>query len=336
MSRCRRAHRRPLAAMGAVCLSFFTAASARAQPPVPPFPAPPAPAPAADPRQPKFMFGSKEEAAELTKADKVEWKLGAQGSLILSTGNSRVTTFGAGLSASRKANMNKFSLDAGVAYARSRIFLAADTDESGTAGSGTIEEDEVSRPSQTTTRSWMVRGRYDRYLSAANALYGAAGLLADEPAGKELVGNGQVGYSRQVYEDSVHVALAEVGYDLTYEDQVSGAGVAIHSLRVFAGYTAKLSPDTGLAVSAEALSNLNQLDTPGGEVSAFEDNRVNGKLSLTTKLFGNLSFRVAFEAHYDNAPAPRPPFATPYAEGFTPLADELDTRTEATLIVNFL
>ncbi len=327
----RRARRRLLAATGAVCLSFFAAASARAQPPVLPFPAPPAPAPAADPRQPKFMFGSKEEAAELTKADRVEWKLGAQGSLILSTGNSRVTTFGAGLSASRKANRNKFSLDAGVAYARSRIFLAADTDES-----DTIEEDEVRRPSQTTTRSWMVRGRYDRYLSAANALYGAAGVSADEPAGKELVGNGQVGYSRQVYQDSVHLALAEVGYDLTYEDQVAGEGVAIHSLRVFAGYTAKLSADTGLEASVEALSNLNQLDTPGGDVSAFEDNRVNGKLSLTTKLFQNLSFRVAFEAHYDAAPAPRPPFATPYAEGFAPLADELDTRTEATLIVSFL
>ncbi len=182
----------------------------------------------------------------------------------------------------------------------------------------------------------MVRGRYDRYLSAANALYGAAGLLADEPAGKELVGNGQVGYSRQVYQDSVHLAVAEIGYDLTYEDQVAGEGVAIHSLRGFAGYTAKLSPDTGVELSVEVLSNLNQLDTPGGDVSAFEDNRVNGKLSLTTKLFQNISFRVAFEAHFDNAPAPRPPFSVAYADGFVPLADELDTRTEATLIVNFL
>lgn len=329
MERRRRTCCRLLAATGAVCLHLSLAAAARAQPPVLPVPAPP-PAPAADPHQPKFMFGSKEEAAELTKADKVEWKLGAQGSLVLSTGNSRVTMFGAGLSGSRKANKNKFSLDAGVAYARSRIFLATDD------GDGVIEENEVSRPSQTTTRSWMVRGRYDRYLSVHNAVYGAAGVNADEPAGKELVGNGQVGYSRQVYQDSVHLAIAEAGYDLTYEDQVAGDGVAIHSLRVFAGYTAKISGDTGIELSVEALSNLNSLDTPAGDVSAFEDNRVTGKLSLTTKLFGNLSFRVAFEARYDNAPAPRPPFGVPYAPGFTPLADELDTRTEATLIVNFL
>ena len=321
--------RRLAAAMVVVGVQLVCAASAGAQSPIMPLPPPPARAP--DPRQPKFMFGSKEEAAELTKASAVEWKLGAQGSLILSTGNSRTTTFGAGLSASRKANRNKFSLDAGAAYARSRIFLAADE-----SGDGTIDATEIQRPSQTTTRSWLVRGRYDRYLTAANAIYGAAGLTADEPAGKQLVGNGQVGYSRQVYQDEVHLIVAEGAYDLTYEDQVAGEAVSIHSLRVFAGYTGKLSQDTGLELSGEALSNLNHLDSPGGEVEAFEDNRITGKLSLTTKLFGNLSFRVAFEAHYDNAPAPRPPFALPYAEGFVPLADELDTRTEATLIVNFL
>lgn len=330
MERRRRTYRRLLAVSGAVCLHMSLLSAAGAQPPSLPFLAPQAPAPPADPNQPKFSYGSKEEAAELTKAEKVELKLGAQGSMILSTGNSRVTTIGAGLSGSRKANMNKFSLDAGVAYARSRIYLASDD------GDGMIEEDEVSRPSQTTTRSWMVRGRYDRYLTAHNALYGAAGVSADEPAGKELVGNGQVGYSRQVYQDSVHLAVAEAGYDLTYEDQVAGKGVAIHSLRVFAGYTAKISADTGLEVAAEVLSNVNSLDTPAGEVAALEDNRVSGKLALTTKLFGNLSFRVAAEARYDNAPALRPPFALPYAEGFAPLADELDTRTEATLIVNFL
>ena len=313
----------------AVCVLPLLAARALAQPPV--LPLPPPPAPPADPTQPKFAFTSKDEAAALAAAEAVEWKLVAQGSFMLSTGNSRATTLGAALSASRKANRNKFTIEGGAAYARSRLLLAADAN-----GNGTIEPEEVSRPSQTTTRSWLLRGRYDRFLTAANAVYGAAGLSADEPAGKELVGNGQVGYSRQLYQDSVHLIVAEGGYDYTYEDQVVGDGVSIHSLRVFAGYTARVTGDTGFEVSVEELSNLNQLDGPAGQVDAFEDNRVNGKVSLTTKLFQNLSFRVAFEAHYDHAPAARPPFSLPYAEGFTPLADELDTRTEATLIVNFL
>jgi hypothetical protein len=326
----RRPLRRLAAAPAAVCLLVpLLAARAGAQPPV--LPLPPPPAPAADPTQPKFSFTSKEEAAALARAEAVEWKLVAQGSFMLSTGNSRATTFGAALSASRKANRNKFTIEGGAAYARSRLLLATDAN-----GNGTIEPAEVTRPSQTTTRSWLVRGRYDRFLTAANAVYGAAGLSADEPAGKELVGNGQVGYSRQVYQDSVHLVVAEGGYDYTHEDPVVGDGLSIHSLRVFAGYTAKLTGDTGFEISAEELSNLNRLDGPTGEVGAFEDNRVNGKVSLTTVLMKNLSFRLAFEAHYDHAPAARPPFPLPYAEGFTPLADELDTRTEVTLIVNFL
>jgi Protein of unknown function, DUF481 len=329
MSRRRRVRRLAAAAV-AVWLQVCVAGAAAGQPPVLPTPQAP-PTPTGDPKQPRFAFGSKEEAAELAKASKVEWKLAAQGSLVLSTGNSRVTTFGAGLSASRKANRNKFSFEAGAAYSRSRIFLAVDGNEN-----GTIERDEISRPSQTSTRSWLVKGRYDRYLTANNAIYGAAGISADEPAGKELVGNGQVGYSRQLYQDTAHLVVAEAGYDFTHEDQVAGDGISIHSARGHFGYTGKLTGSTALEGSVEALSNLNSLDSQAGEVSSFEDNRVNGKVSLTTVLFEDISFRVAFEAHYDNAPAPRPAFGIPYAEGFTPLADELDTRTEATLIVNLL
>lgn len=290
-----------------------------------------APASALAQAAPTLSYGSKEAAAELAKANQVEWKLGAQAGLILSTGNSRATSLAAGASASRKAHGNKFALEGGLAYARSRIFLALDED-----ASGTIEEDEIAELSQTSTRSWFAKGRYDRYLTEANSLYGSAGLLADRPAGKELIASGQVGYSREVYKDTIHLLLAELGYDYTHEDLVVGDGVSIHSLRGFVGYAAKLSEETGLDASVEALSNVNSLDTPSGPVDAFEDNRFNGKASLTTKVLADISFRFAFEAHYDNAPAPLPPVAVPYAPGFVPLAEQLDTRTEATLIVNFL
>jgi hypothetical protein len=286
---------------------------------------------AQNPAAPSFKYGSKEEAAELDKASRVEWKLSAQGGLILTTGNSRVTTFAVGASASRKANRNKFSLEAGAAYARSRIDLAVDEN-----GSGRIDPDEIIERSQTTTRSWLVKARYDRYVTAADAVYGAAGMSADRPAGKELVGNGQIGYSRQLLEGPVHLLVAEAGYDLTYEDQVAGDAVAIHSLRAFAGYTAKPGETSAIEVSVEALSNLNELRSPGGEIASFEDNRVNGKLSVTTVLFRDISFRVGVEARFDNAPAPRPPIGLAYADGFVPLTETLDTRTEATLIVNFL
>jgi hypothetical protein len=286
---------------------------------------------AAQTENPKFTYTTEDEREKLLKLEKVEWKASAQGGLLMTTGNSRVTTFAAGLNASRKANRNRFALEANAAYARSSIFLAVDQN-----ANGTIEPGEISRPAQTTTRSWLVKGRYDRFLTEHNSLYLVAAASADRPAGKELVGNGQAGYSRQLYKDEIHLMVAEIGYDYTHEDRVAGEALSIHSIRGFAGYSGKLSGDTGLEASVEALFNMNELDAPAGKVEVFEDNRVNSKLSITTKMTENVSFRFAFEALFDNAPAPRPPFALPYADGFVPLADELDTKTEATLIVNFL
>jgi hypothetical protein len=281
---------------------------------------------------PAFKYATAEEAAALEKAKEVKWEAAAQGGLILTTGNSRVTTFAAGLSASRKAQKNKLSLEAGGAYARSSIFLGVDAN-----GNGALSEDEIDRPSLTTTRSWMVKGRYDRFLTAKNALFVAAGLAADRPAGKELVGNGQLGYSRELYHHEAHTFMGEIGYDFTFEDLVvAGDGVAIHSIRAFTSYKGALSEDAAIDASVEGLFNMNKLDSAGGKIDAFGDNRLTSKLALTTKLSPKLSFRFAFEAKYDSAPSPRPPFAIPYEAGFVPLADELDTKAEATLIVTLL
>lgn len=281
---------------------------------------------------PAFKYASEEERAAAEKAEETKWEASAQAGLILTTGNSRVTTFASGITASRKAKKNKLSIEAGAAYARSSIFLGVDAD-----GNGMLSESEIDRPSTTSTESWMLKARYDRFLTAKNALFVAAGISADEPAGKELVGNGQLGYSRQLYQEGVHTFMGEVGYDFTFEDRVAaGDSLSIHSLRGFASYKGAFSEDTSLDAAVEGLFNLNTLSTPMGEVDAFEDDRINGKLALTTKLGTKLAFRFSFEAKYDHAPAPRPPLAIPYEPGFIPAADKLDTKTEATLIVSLL
>src|SRR5689334_386021 len=77
---------------------------------------------------PKFEYGKVEEVKD------VEWKASAQAGLILTTGNSRSTSLSASLAASRKAGDNKLSIDAGGAYARSRIFIADDANMNGTIG----------------------------------------------------------------------------------------------------------------------------------------------------------------------------------------------------------
>lgn len=276
---------------------------------------------------PEFKFAK--PAEELPK--EVEWKASAEGGLIVTTGNSQARTVAGAFKGSRIAGKDKFEFTAAGAYARSSIFVAVDGNVD-----GAISADEIQRPSTTSTKAWEAKGRYDRFLTKSNSLYLAALVSGDTPAGKEFVGGGQFGYSRRIFKNDKHELVSEVGYDFSYENLVAGNGVSIHSARLFAGYMGKLTDDTGVSASAEALLNVNELSTPVGEVSPLEDTRLVGKTELTTKLVKNISFSFAFQAKYDNAPAPRAPFGIPYEMGFLPLSDKLDTITKATLIVNFL
>ena len=280
---------------------------------------------AGDPKDPKFEYGKQEEVK------KAEWKASAQAGVISTTGNSRATSGGAGAKASRKAGNNKLSMEAMGAYARSSILIAVDD------GDGIIENGEVTRSTSTTTRAWAFKGRYDRFLTKHNSLYATASVSGDKPAGKEFVGGGQFGYSRQLFKSAKHEVVAEAGYDFSYENPVVGDGVSIHSGRFFVGYEGALTKDTGLTGSLESLHNVNTLDTSTGEVSAFEDTRINTTLAITTKVFEDISFRFGFTSKWDNAPSARPLIGgLPYADGYSPLAYKHDTKTEATLIINFL
>jgi putative salt-induced outer membrane protein YdiY len=281
---------------------------------------------AAHGQEPKFEYGKKEEVKE------VEWKASASAGFVLTTGNSRTLTLSGSAAASRKAGDDKLGLEAAGAYARSDVLVFTDKDMSGTIGPG-----EIDRETQTTAKNWLVKLRYDRFFAEKNSGYLAGKVGADEPAGKTLYGGGQIGYSRQLYKDEQHEVLAEIGYDFSYESYVAPntKNQAIHSARLFAGYTGKLTEDTGLLANVEALFNLNEETGPTGDISSFEDTRVIAKTALTTKLAKHIDFRFAFTLKFDNAPAALPT-KIPFAMGFVPLADTVDTQTEATLIVNFL
>ena len=119
--------------------------------------------------------------------------------------------------------------------------------------------------------------------------------------------------------------------------------VSIHSGRAFLGETLKLTDTVGLVGSVEALANLNEEDapnahSPGKKVQAFEDVRVNGKVALTAALRSNVSLSVGFALRWDRNPAPLPGIAgaPPFAPTYVPFAKEVDTVTDAALIVSFL
>tara|TARA_R110002096_G_scaffold143328_3_gene299188 strand:+ start:50878 stop:51807 length:930 start_codon:yes stop_codon:yes gene_type:complete len=287
----------------------------------------------AEAKDPKFSHTSEEELAALKKQSEVEWKAGALAGLILTTGNARTTTLSAGAKASRKAGKNKLALEVGGAFAESSIFLANDANNS-----GDIDETEYTRQTDETARILEGKARYDRFLSDNDALYVSLQALTNKPAGKDFVGGGQFGYSRTAFKSARHNLVVEAGYDYSYEDPSQGDGYSNHSARAFAGYQSKLTEDSGFDASVEGLFNVNELDVPtrDEDVGRFKDARINTQLALTTKLFEDISFRFGFLAKYDNVPSPLPAFATPFAPGYTPEAQKLDTKAEATLIVNFL
>jgi hypothetical protein len=293
---------------------------------------------AQNPAPPQFGF----EKAPEKPAD---WKVQAKGGLLVTSGNSRAQTGTFSLDGSRLSGSNKVSLNGGIAYGRSSVLVPV-LDANGNISG-------FNRQSQTTTDQWKALGRYDRFVTPNNAAYVLAQIGGDRLAGKDLYGGGQVGYSRQLYKSDQHTAVAELGYDFSYEGYVQHPGttisaVAIHSARVLIGELFSVTKETGVSASVEALFNLNKesaldaSDTTGSTkgVGAFRDIRVVGKLGLTTVLRKSLSFGFGFTVKFDQNPAPRPlpgsAGGATYAPMFQPFADKVDTLTEATLIYSFL
>lgn len=265
---------------------------------------------------------------KLEPAKVVEWKAVAQAGVAVSTGNSSAQSVSGSGAVSRRAGDNKFSADVVLALARTSVLVAADKPGS----SPGISQDEVSEISRFTTRSWSIGARYDRFFAELNSVYAATGANGDEPAGKRLFAGGQVGYRRALYRWGKRELAVELGYDFTRREFVAEVeSIQVHSARAFVGYRAEPDPLLGVSATVDALTNLNAEGSR--DIEALHDNRVNAIVSTTVKLSEYGSLGVQFSAHYETAPAPRPTInGFPYAEGFTPLADRLDTKTELVLI----
>jgi putative salt-induced outer membrane protein YdiY len=275
-----------------------------------------------------FTYANKDDVKDVKAVD---WSATAEAGLLVTTGNAKTTTVTAAAKAQRLDPKNKIAAELGLAYARSTILVANDADMSGTISAGEIDEQ-----SSTTANSWHAQVRYDRFLTGLDSLYAAALASADKPSGKQLVGGGQLGYSRHLRKTETQEAVAEIGYDFSYEKPVSADGVAIHSLRAFLGIKQQIKKTSELDASVEVLSNLNKLDTQPTEAKMFEDTRIDSNLALSSKITKDISLSVSFEAKFDNHPSPRPPFGIPYEAGFVPVAEKVDTITKASLIITLL
>jgi hypothetical protein len=269
--------------------------------------------------------------------------LSAHAGLVLTTGNSDGSNLTLGAQMSLKKHNDKVSFETGLAYAHANVLTAHDFNGNGTIDNST----ELSRVDTTTTNQYFTKLRYDRFLSEDDALFAGAGESSDEVAGKDLVVDVNVGYSRHLYRDDDQDLSVEIGYDFSYENYVNAVdSVAIHSARLFVGDKLRCSDTLALFANAELLLNLNSEDkalsagpndTATTGIAAFKDTRINAKAGFTTKLWKNISLSVTESLRYDSKPPPLPaPSGTTFAAGFVPFAEKLDTLTEVALVVSVL
>lgn len=276
---------------------------------------------------PRFEYGKAEDVKDIVTP---KWLATAELGMLFTTGNSETTSITGGFKVSRKAGDNKFSLEAGGAYAKSSLRVLDDKN-----GNGVIDDpSEITTQESVTAETLASKARYDRFLGELDSVFVAALASRDLPAGKEAVFGGQLGYSRRLYKTKTAETVAELGYDFSRETLVIGDAVAIHSIRAFVGHKAAMTEGTDFDASLEALTNLNhETLVTGADGSAFNDTRVNMKIAISAKIGLDLAVQTSFEAHFDNRPGPLA--IKPLAMGFVPEASEVETLMKASLIYTF-
>jgi putative salt-induced outer membrane protein YdiY len=240
------------------------------------------------------------------------WKAEAKAGLLWLAGNSDSTSLSAGLKVTKDAVWQRYSLTAAYAFAKSRTY------ESPSTPTVIDNLDQLRSASLLSARLWNVTPRFDQWLIHRNepgdtSVYVLANLASDYAAGKKLFGGAQVGVSTLILKTGGHSLTGELGYDFTYlqpsdpKPNVSAEGYSIHSIRVALAYVWDITKSTKFTAGAEYLINVNQ-ETGAPDpvninfVSAFQDHRVNGLVSLTTQVYDRLSLNVSWTGRYDAKP----------------------------------
>ncbi|HTS79832.1 MAG TPA: DUF481 domain-containing protein [Myxococcaceae bacterium] len=235
------------------------------------------------------------------------WQAEAKAGLLWLSGNSDSTSLGAGLKITRDAVWQKYSLSAAYAFSKTRVY---------TVGPNTptviSSLDELGTSSTLSARLWNVTPRFDQWLihhgsAGDTSVYILGNIASDYAAGKKLFGGAQLGVSTLIIKSGPHSLTGELGYDFTYLQPYQGDGYSIHSLRVALGYALEIAKTTKLTAGAEYLVNINQENGAPDPVninyvSAFQDHRVNGQVSLTTQVYERLSLSLSWTGKYDAKP----------------------------------
>lgn len=244
-------------------------------------------------------------------AKETGWKVEAKAGVIWLAGNADSTSISAGLATTRDAAMQRYSLQAAYAFAKSKMLVIP---PGATIPYHITSLDQLEEQNSLTARLWNVTPRFDQWLLRRKALgdtslYVLGNIASDYAAGKKLFGGGQLGVSTLLLKAGGHSVVGELGYDFTYLEPYRSESYAIHSLRTALIYSWEISKATRFNAGVEYLININKEsgapnDDPSepNDVPAFQDHRLNFVIGLTTQIYERLSLSLSWTGHFDSKP----------------------------------
>jgi len=255
---------------------------------------------------PKFTY------TEAPKADAVPtgWKVEATAGLLWLSGNSNSTSLSAGLAVKYDAVWQRYSLVAAYAFAKSSTYTVPNPPPT----TPITSLDQLDSTTTLSARLWSVIPRFDQWLIHKDAPFDTSVYLlgdigSDYAAGKKLYGGGQAGVSTLLVKSGPHRLIGEIGFDFTYLEPYVGDAYSIASLRAALAYVLEISKTTKVTAGVEYLTNVNDEtgapnspDVTAVGVPAFQDQRVNGVVGVTTQLWDRLSLNLTWTGRFDAKP----------------------------------
>jgi hypothetical protein len=255
---------------------------------------------------PKFTY------TEVPKEDAkpTGWKVEATAGLLWLSGNANSTSLSAGLAVTYDAVWQRYSLIAAYAFAKSSTYTVPNPPPTQPITS----LDQLDSTTTLSARLWNVIPRFDQWLIHKNAPFDTSVYLlgdigSDYAAGKKLYGGGQAGVSTLLVKSGPHRLIGEIGFDFTYLEPYVGDAYSIASLRGALAYVLEISKTTKVTAGIEYLNNVNDEagapnspDVTAVGVPAFQDQRVNGVVGVTTQLWDRLSLNLTWTGRFDAKP----------------------------------
>ncbi len=242
------------------------------------------------------------------------WKNVADLSLVVTGGNSSVTTLSVSDKFTYAWERSEISLEGSALRTRTR-----DRALSNSAGSVVVTE-----TSRTTAEEYAARARYRYRIGDGLFAFTSAGWDRNELAGIENRYTVALGLGYLIIDREETTLSANVGGDYTQENPVGGDERSFVGAQAEIDFSRQLTENATFDADLELLENLE--DT--------EDLRANLAAAVTTSVSKTFAIKLSYLLKFDNQPV-RQLVTAPGVPDAVFEFDEFDTRFAASLVVNF-